>query len=97
MLFYPGAISQTLATILFFVLIIGGPVAYVYISYQKAMITSLQKKVNEYQAVVSAINDKEAYFKKSIEILQRNCNRAVKPAVTGGKLNVENLFNNEPR
>jgi hypothetical protein len=68
-----------------------------YISYQKAMINSLQKKVTEYQAAVSAISDKEAYFKKSMEIMQRNCNREVKPAVVGGKLNVENLFDNPPR
>jgi predicted negative regulator of RcsB-dependent stress response len=97
MLFFPGAISSFFATVLFFVVVVGGGLATVKIYYQKAKITSLEKKIVQYQDAVAAIDDKEKYFKKSIEVLQRSCNRTVKPAVTGGKLNVENLFNNEPR
>jgi hypothetical protein len=97
MLFFPGAVSSFFATVLFFVIVIGGGYAAVRIYYQKIEISILQKKVVQYQEAVAAISGKEDYFKKSIEILQRNCNRTVKPAVTGGKLNVENLFNNPPR
>jgi hypothetical protein len=97
MLFFPGAISSFFATVLFFIIVIGGGYAGVRIYYQKVQIYSLEKKIVQYQDAVAAISGKEEYFKKSLEILQRNCNRTVKPAVTGGKLNVENLFNNEPR
>lgn len=97
MLFFPGAVSSFFATVLFFVLVIGGAYAGARIYYQKVEIDILKTKIVQYREAVDAISGKEAYFKKSLEILQRNCNRTVKPAVTGGKLNVENLFNNEPR
>lgn len=97
MLFFPGAVSSFFATVLFFVLVIGGCYSVGRIYYQKVEIDILKGKITKYQEAVAAIGDKEEYFKKSIEILQKNCNRVVKPAVTGGKLNVENLFNNPPR
>lgn len=97
MLFFPGAISQALATILFFALVSGGIYSYARMYYQQQRIDYLSAKVREYEVLVEGINQRESFYKKNLEVLQRNCNRRTKPVITNNSFNVENLFNVNPK
>lgn len=97
MLFFPGALSQFFATVLFFIVVVGGGYAGVKIYYQNLKITALEKQLDYYESAVETIDQREALLTKNIELLKRNCNRDVKSLIIKEKLEIDGLFKNDPK
>lgn len=97
-LFFPGAISQFVSVIIFFLVIalfLGGA-GYIY--YQKVQIASLTESLKDCEIKKSIIASKSTFLTENIASLKKYCNRQRADIFDKkGQLLIDKIFQVEPR